>query len=110
MTKSKQIGTQWEGRVVDLAKEHGFVAAHRLALGGSNDVGDVWIDPRVVVEAKATRAIDLAGAMKEATTERLNAGAAWAVVAQKRRNHPADRAYGIMELGPLLDLLGAVLL
>ena len=42
MSKSKAQGTRWETELVRRAHDMGLMAA-RLAEGGSNDKGDVWL-------------------------------------------------------------------
>jgi len=54
MNKPKRQGTAWESTVVTLANTFGL-EAERIAEGGSNDLGDVYIytdDQTWVVEAK----------------------------------------------------------
>jgi hypothetical protein len=53
VNRPKKIGTAAEVEIVKAAARAG-VAAHRTALAGINDVGDVWIDGgRIVAEVKA---------------------------------------------------------
>jgi hypothetical protein len=77
-------GTQWETTVVNYLRRF---APHveRRAKNGAKDRGDVAGIPGVVIECKNARAMDLAGWVDEALTERLNDGAAVAVVWHKRR-------------------------
>lgn len=108
--KARRRGTGWEVSVRDLAIERGFADAHRLGQAGSKDVGDLWLHRDVVVECKATKALDLAEAVGQAKREATEASAAWWFAAMKRRQHSTETGYAVTELGLMLDLLGTVLL
>ena len=51
MSKSKAQGTRFETYLVNRFREAGL-SARRLAEGGSNDLGDIEIGTRFIVEAK----------------------------------------------------------
>lgn len=86
MNRSKIIGTQAESAVRDYLKSVGFYNAERLALSGSKDRGDITgVDPRLVIEVKRAKQLEIGPWLKEAEVERINAGADIGVVWAKRR-------------------------
>lgn len=112
MNRSKRKGTAFEQQVCDwLNEELGTDEFHRLALGGANDVGDVYglraHGGKVVVECKACARTELAQWLGEAERERLNADALAKVVLVKRRGCGYARlgkTYAVMELDDLLAI------
>lgn len=108
MSKSKRKGTGWESAIVAYLRAGGVPMAERRALAGRADRGDVAGIPGVVIEAKAERAVDLAGWLTEAHQERDNDGAAIGVVWAKRRlkAQPAD-GYVVMDGQTFVQLLRA---
>ena len=105
MSASRRKGTAFESEVVSLLREFGFEYAERRALQGARDRGDIAGIPRVVFECKATKVLDLAGAVDEAEVERQNDGAELGVAVLKRRMRPASSAYAVLPLGAFADLL-----
>ena len=105
---SKRKGTDWEMRVLALLHDHD-IPAHRNPPAGNLDVGDLRLVDRdgdpVVVECKATKAIDLAGGMNELAVEVARADAAYGVLVVKRRSHPTGRAYVVLELADFAALV-----
>ena len=74
---SKAKGTAAETAIVNYLRELG-VDAHRHALHGTQDVGDILIPGSgVVIEVKAHRDMALAAWVDECETERQNAAARW---------------------------------
>lgn len=106
--KPRRVGTDWEMRVLALLRVHG-IDAHRNPPAGNLDVGDLRFTDRdgdaVVVECKATKAIDLAGGMNELAVETARADAAYGVLVVKRRSHPTGRAYAVLELADFAALV-----
>jgi len=102
---SKKRGTQFESDVVAFLRRVGFPHAERRALGGIHDRGDILGIPGWVLEAKATREIDLAGALTEAAAEARNAGARYYAAIVKRRRKPTHEAYAVLPLWALAELL-----
>jgi hypothetical protein len=100
-----RAGGQFEWDLARYLQENGFPYAEPRRQGGRYDRGDMAGIPHHVIEAKATRAIDLAGAMAEAEVERKNAGAKWKVCVFKRRNHAIRKAYVVMELEQWVEYL-----
>lgn len=101
-------GAEFEWALARYLKEQGFFYAEPRRQGGKYDRGDIAGIPDHVIEAKATRAIDLAGAMTEAETERKNAVEKWKVAIHKRRNHRIGKAYVTMELDQWVQYLHAM--
>lgn len=70
-----QAGRQYETDLMKYLRESGF-DVERLRLTGTEDEGDLLLrgalGVRYVIEAKRTKALDLAGWIKEAETERKN--------------------------------------
>lgn len=102
---SRIKGTAFESAVVDYLHTQGAPHAERRALNGRGDRGDIAGTPDMVWECKATKAIDLAGFIAELHTEMANDGARHGAVIIKRRQHPVRRAYAVMQLDQLCDLL-----
>lgn len=106
MNASKRKGTSWESAIVDYLREHGWPHAERRALSGNRDRGDIAGLPGVVIEAKAAKALDLAGWTAEAEAERLNDGAALAAVWIKRRGRTSPgAAYVVLTGATFAELL-----
>lgn len=84
MNRSKQKGTEHESNGVKWFRENGFPDARREVLHGSKDVGDIggvtWRGWPVVIEVKNHREKRHAQWLREAETERVNAGAPIAFV------------------------------
>ncbi|MGI8701638.1 MAG: hypothetical protein ACR2JU_10625 [Nocardioidaceae bacterium] len=108
MNASKRKGTSWESAIVGYLRERGWPYAERRALSGNRDRGDVAGIAGVVIEAKAAKALDLAGWTAEAEAERVNDGAHLAAVWVKRRGKgsPAD-GYVLLDGRTFVSLLKA---
>lgn len=106
--RAKAKGTAWERRLVDFLSSRGFPHAERRVTEGKNDRGDVAGVP-FVIEAKNCRTIDLSGWCDEAAKEARTAGMGnrWAVVFP-RRNHTTDKAYAVITLDLLAELMASV--
>lgn len=104
---AKRKGSAWEIAL----REHFLdlsIAARRNPMSGSQDIGDLAIEidgTHYVIEAKATKAIDLPGFLKQAEVEAKNYASlnrleeARPLVIVKRRSHGVDRSYVVQELG-----------
>jgi len=103
--KSKAKGTAFESRLVSYLNAQGFPLAERRALSGALDKGDVSGVP-FVIEAKSCRALDLSGWCDEAAKEAKTAGVGnrWSVVFP-RRSHTMDKAYAVISLELLAELM-----
>lgn len=95
------------------AEADGMRGAHRPALAGALDVGDVWLCPGVIVEVKAGKAAETASDglidswLDEAEVERINAGADVGILVTKRKGVGAPNAgrwWAHLRLSWLLDL------
>jgi hypothetical protein len=102
--ESKRKGTSHETAVVRFLKP-AFPYVERRALAGNSDRGDIAGIPGLVIECKAEKRIDLAGYMDEVRQEVKNAGAQLGVAVVKRRNHPIERAYVVMELADFVEVI-----
>jgi Holliday junction resolvase len=102
----KAKGTAAESAVVGYLREQGWPHAERRALSGNVDKGDIAGVAGVCLEVKSCKTIDLAGWLKEALLEQINAKArVGAVVAKKRgTTNPADW-YAVLTFGQLTELL-----
>jgi len=58
-----------------------------------------------VCELKATRELDVAGAINEAAKEAANAGARWYAAVLKRRRKPTADAYVVLPLHLFAELV-----
>lgn len=108
MNPSKQKGTEWETRLVAYLTAQGL-NPRRMPPAGNLDVGDITVTDadgdRWIVEAKATKGIDLAGGMNELAREKANAGVSFGALVIKRRNHATERAYVVIELADFAALM-----
>lgn len=106
--KARRIGTAWESRVEAYLQERGL-AAFRRAQSGNADRGDIYVHlPSITLECKATRAIDLAGAVDEASAEARHAGTTWGAAVIKRRGRGVGDGYFVLPLEAAARLLLAV--
>lgn len=98
MNKSKNIGTAAESACVTYARAHGYPLAERLALAGSQDLGDVRLTAFVHLEVKGGHAAEAASDaqieawMLELERELGHAGAIAGALITKRRGYGAQRA------------------
>lgn len=102
---SKRIGTTWESDLVRLFRLQGL-DAERLRQSGANDEGDIVLKIGgipYVIEAKATKSLDLATAQNEAEREVRNYARArqltdlphFAAI-HKRRGYATAEGYVVM--------------
>ncbi len=103
---SKQKGTRFEREVADYLAEHGHPHAERMASRGALDRGDLTGVVGWVLECKATKTIDLAGAMDEVAVEQANAGTRYGAAIVKRRRKPVADAYVVLTLETFARLTG----
>lgn len=107
-TYSRRKGSAWEKSLADFFTEHGTFGAgevFRAPRWGALDQGDLVNTADFVVQAKAVKTIDLASFMEEVKVQKKNAGRRWGFAVVKRRNHGVERAYAVMELAELADLI-----
>lgn len=85
MTNPK--GTQLETAAVRWFRDHGWCNARRIVKEGVRDKGDVTLGDGipVTIEAKNTKAINLAGGQKELKAEMANADHPWGFTIHKKR-------------------------
>jgi hypothetical protein len=106
---SKRKGSAFEVAVRDWFLDKS-ITVRRNPTNGAFDIGDLAVEIdgiHYVVEAKATKQIDLPGFLAEADTEASNYAKLnrlpWSnvrpLVVVKRRQHGVDRAYAVQELG-----------
>ena len=90
---SKAKGSAAEVAVRDCLRANGYPMAERLPTEGAKDRGDITgVDPKLVIEVKACKAMDLAGWAAEVEAEKANAKAEIGVTWHKRRmkSQPED--------------------
>lgn len=105
MSASKAKGTRFEVAVRDHLDSNG-IAAFRTAPAGTRDEGDLLVlDWDAILECKATRAIDLAGAVDEARIEAHHARRRFGIAVIKRRMASIGKAYVVMTLDDFVDLM-----
>ena len=107
MTASKRKGSAFETAVVGYLADHGWPNAERRVQGGTRDRGDVAGVPGWTLELKATRTLDLAGAMTEAQLEADHAGTANYAAILKRRSHTIADSYVVVPLSTFAGMLSA---
>lgn len=103
-TAGKRRGAQFETDVLRWIRSQAGLPAERLRLAGKDDEGDIAVQDvglTYLLELKATQKLDLAGAVAEVMTERVNYAKArgldpatvMPLVVFKRRNHGIAKAY-----------------
>lgn len=103
---AKKAGTAWETEIVRRLIEEGWPHAERRRLAGAKDRGDIAGIAGVVIEAKNTARIDLAGAIEEARAEAINDGGSIGVAWIKRPKHTtAGNGYVVMTGATFIQLL-----
>lgn len=110
---SRRKGSQFEVAILNWFRGRGY-DAERLTLSGKDDEGDLRVLARglpsdlathYVIEAKAEKAIDLSGYVREARAEagnyarRRGLDGATPLVIIKKRNAPIEDAYVVQRLG-----------
>jgi len=104
---SKRKGSAWEIALREHFLDHS-IAVRRNPMNGAQDIGDLSVEingVHYVIEAKATKAIDLPGFLKQAEVEARHYASlnrleeARPLVVVKRRSHGVDRGYVVQELG-----------
>lgn len=105
MNRPKRTGTEFETAVAAYLKSEG-VYAHRNAPSGNQDKGDITVpDWDAVIECKATKSMDLAGAVHEALIEAYNAKHRFGIAVIKRRMANASKSYVVMPLDHFVELM-----
>ena len=110
-TAWKKTGTRHESASVIWLKKNGWPYARRIVLKGQRDEGDIDLGNGipVVLEAKAEKAIDLAGYIKELDAEIVNAGGETGFVIIKRRGTTdVSKYYALTTVAHANDLLRQV--
>lgn len=108
---AKAAGRNWESRIVAALIDAGWPHAERRRLAGAKDRGDIAGVAGVVIEAKDTARLDLAGALAEAHAEALNdntgvLGVSHGVAWFKRRGKAsAEDGYVVMSGRTFMTLL-----
>lgn len=97
-------GARWERRLADRLKLT-FPFADRRVKTGANDKGDIGGVPGWVVEAKSCQRFELSTWIDQAEKERINAGERFCAVVFPRAGHAVEKAYALMELEQLEDLM-----
>lgn len=117
--KSKAKGTAFETDIVDYLKAMGL-KARRLAMAGSNDIGDIEVVApngidHFIIEAKNVKEMDLAGWVRQSQVEAYNFGQAedllydaFPVVVHKRRMKGVSEAYVTLPLHTMVRLMLSV--
>ena len=94
----KAKGTRWETIVTRFLQEFPALKhARRIAATGALDEGDVHAWP-FMIQAKARKAFDLAGWVRDAETQAQRADFPYAVVIAKSPGKPAGEAFAVMRL------------
>jgi hypothetical protein len=105
MSAAKRKGTAFEVAVRDYLDSCN-VAAFRTAPAGTRDEGDLLVlDWDAILECKATKTIDLAGAVNEARIEAVHAKRRYGIAVIKRRMANVSKSYVVMELDQFVDLM-----
>jgi Holliday junction resolvase len=102
----KLKGSAFERDVVGYLRDHGHPYVERCyGAGRPEDVGDIDGIPGFVIEAKAHKALNLAGWSDEAECERMAGRQLFAAVIAKRRGKPTSAAYVVLTLDSFARLV-----
>lgn len=82
VSKAKDKGTYAESLVVKHLKNNGWADAHRSALAGVNDIGDI-VTPGITWQVKNQNTLHIPQWLRETRTQRDVAGNAWGVLVAK---------------------------
>lgn len=107
-TYSRRKGSAWEKALAAFftsAKTFGGREVFQAPRWGAADQGDLVNTADFVVQAKSVKSFDLAQFMDEVRVQTANAGKRWGFAVVKRRNHGVEKAYAVMELGQLAELV-----
>ena len=111
---SKQKGTAFETLICAYLVERGFKAAHRTALSGGYDTGDIngivnyHTDAEVAVQCKNQKKFDLSGWLEATITQAERLNNAVPVLVVKRPGKGANSRgenYAVMRLSDVVSLL-----
>jgi Holliday junction resolvase len=114
--KSKSKGTSFEVLVRDYLIRKGFFNAHRPALSGGKDTGDInglinrQTKQKVAVQCKNQKAFQLSQWLNDTVeqAERLDGAVPVLVVKRAGKGEKAlGKSYAILQLDDLVDLLNA---
>ena len=105
VSRERAKGTRFESEVCAYLRDHGHRYVERRAGRGVRDGGDIAGLPGWVLEAKALRQLDVAGAVDEAEKERANVGVRFAAAILKRRRRPIGDAYVVVPLHRFAEVL-----
>lgn len=105
MNRPKRRGTMFETAVLRYLHDK-KIMAWRNALAGNQDQGDITVpDWDAVLECKATKSLDLAGAVHEALVEASHAKRRFGIAVIKRRMANASQSYVVMPLSQFVELM-----
>jgi len=110
MTNDK--GTRLETLLARWLTANGFPYARRIVKKGVRDEGDVTLGDGipVTIEAKNTRAMDLAGGQRELAVEMENAGNEWGFTVHKKRGTTdVGEYYAVLPVRVLANILRVAL-
>lgn len=109
MSKERQRGTELETSTVRAFHAAGYKGAHRNALHGANDIGDiggvVMNGHELAIECKNEKAYHIGEWLSEAREEQLNAGADAGIVVFHQRGKGFRDVQGMLQQ-PVLMTLG----
>lgn len=112
MSKERSKGTAFETAVVRCLRSAGYDSAHRNALHGSDDVGDIsgvtLNGTEVIFECKNEKNYHISDWLSQALRESLTAGADAGIVVFHRRGVGFDSITGTLKQ-PVLMTLGDLL-
>ena len=108
MSKERSRGTAFETATVRAFHAAGYTAAHRNALHGADDIGDVggvvMNGHELAVECKNEKAYHIGEWLNEAHEEQLNAGADAGIVVFHQRGKGFGELQGMLQQPVLLTL------
>ena len=107
MSRSKDLGSQWERDVARYFNENGYPhVERRYGAGNTKDKGDLnGFAHTIVIECKAVKSITLASICDETEVERQNGSADIGLAVIKRRGKGAAHAYAVIPLSQMVKLL-----
>ena len=81
------------------------VGFFRLAPGGAADPGDIGGLPDWAIECRDRQKQDLSKNVRDANSRAVVKGARWGCAIQKKREHPVEDGYVVMDLATFASVL-----
>ncbi len=105
---SKAKGTRWENSVAKFLRENGFTEAFRLAPAGDADAGDIGGVSGWAFECRDRQKHSLSKNVEDANLRAKNKGCRFCCAVMKKREHPVEDGYVVLDLKTFVEVLKAL--